>query len=172
MNKDNPHSWVRICHGLIKLVTDLIDKEYVNNEQETSETKTEVFAFQADLRKAKPRIPQNACSTSRTGPILERIWIDFEPGAQSDQAYAGAKRINTLRHGELPRDEDGAIEFWRVKDDLQNQFEYSQYCSDDVWKSKMAGGGRNNEIFHYCTDMSGRDFFPASSSMSFRTQSN
>ena len=32
-----------------------------------------------------------------------------------------AKRINTLlRHGELPREEDGAIEFWRLKDDLQN----------------------------------------------------
>ena len=29
-----------------------------------------------------------------------------------------AKRINTpLRHGDLPREEDGAIEFWRLKDD-------------------------------------------------------
>ena len=33
-------SWVRISHGLNKLVTDLIDKEYDDNEQETSETKT------------------------------------------------------------------------------------------------------------------------------------
>ena len=50
--------------------------------------------------------------------------------------------MNTLlRHGELPREEDGAIEFWRLKDDLQNKFEYSQYRSDDAWKSKMAGCG-------------------------------
>ena len=43
------------------------------------------------------------------------------------------KRINTLlRHGELPREEDGAIEFWRLKDDLRHKSEYSQYCSDDV----------------------------------------
>ena len=55
-------------------------------------------------------------------PILERIWIDIEPGVQFDQAYSVAKRINTLlQHGELPREEDGAIEFWRLKDDLQNK---------------------------------------------------
>ena len=45
VNKDNSHSWVRISHGLNKLVTDLIDKEYDDDEQQTSATKTEVFAF-------------------------------------------------------------------------------------------------------------------------------
>ena len=45
VNKDNSHSWVRISHGLNKLVTDLIDKEYDDNEQETSETKTEACAL-------------------------------------------------------------------------------------------------------------------------------
>ena len=40
VNKDNSHSWVRISHGLNKLVTDLIDKEDDDNEQETSETKS------------------------------------------------------------------------------------------------------------------------------------
>ena len=62
-----------------------------------------------------------------------------------------------LRHGELPREEDGAIEFWRLKDDLQNKFEYSQYCCDDVWKSKMEGSGGNNKRFQYCTDLSGQE---------------
>ena len=33
VNKDNSHSWVRISHVLNKLVTDLIDKEYDDNEQ-------------------------------------------------------------------------------------------------------------------------------------------
>ena len=54
VNKDNSHSWVTISHGLNKLVTDLIDKEYDDNEQETSETKTEVFAF-ASRSKAQPK---------------------------------------------------------------------------------------------------------------------
>ena len=105
VNKDNSHSWVRISHGLNKLVTDLIDREYDDNEQQTSTTKTEVFAFASRSKaKAKPRRPSTICSSSRTFPILERTWIDIEPGAQFDQAYPVAKRINTLlRHGELLR---------------------------------------------------------------------
>ena len=55
MNKDNSHSWVRISHGLNKLVTNLIDKEYDDNEQETSTTKTEVFAF-ASRSKAEAKL--------------------------------------------------------------------------------------------------------------------
>ena len=38
INKDHSHSWVRISHGLNKLVTDLSNKEHdEDNEQETSE---------------------------------------------------------------------------------------------------------------------------------------
>ena len=166
VNKDNSHSWVRISHGLNKLVTDLIDKEYDDDEQETSETKTEVFALKTEVlafasrskAKAKPRRPSTTCSSSRTVPIRERTWIAFEPGAQFDQAYPVAKRLNTLlRHGELPREEDGAIERWRLKDDLRNKIEHSHYWSDDVWKSKMAGGGGNKKRFQCCTDPSGQE---------------
>ena len=148
VNKDNSHSWVRISHGMNKLVTDLIDKEYDDNEQETSTTKTEVFAFASRSKaKAKPR-----------RPMLDRTWIDIDSGAQFDQAYPVAKRINTLlRHGELLLQEDGAIEFWRPKDDLKNRFEYSQFWSDDVWKTKMAGGGGNNKRFQCYTDPSGQE---------------
>ena len=97
VNKDDSHSWVRISHGLHKLVTDLIDKEYDDNEQETSTTKTEVFAFASRYKaKAKPRRPSTTCSSSRTVHILEGKWIDIEPGAQFDQAYPVAKRKKTL----------------------------------------------------------------------------
>ena len=49
---------VRISHGLNKLVTDLTDEEYDDNEQETSTTKTEVFSFASRSKaKAKPRRP-------------------------------------------------------------------------------------------------------------------
>ena len=135
-NKDNSHSWVKISHGLNKLVTDLIDREYDDNEHQTPETKTEMFALKTEAfafasrskAKAKPRRPPTASSSTRTGPIRERMWIDIEPGAQFDRAYPVAKRINTLiRHGELPREEDGAIEFWRLKYDLQNHFVHSRH---------------------------------------------
>ena len=88
VNKDHSHSWVRISHGLNKLVTDLMDKESDDNEQETSETKTEVFAFASRSKaEAKLRRPSTACSSPKTVPILERIWIDIEPGPQFGQAY-------------------------------------------------------------------------------------
>ena len=65
------------------------------------------------------------------------------------------KRMTTLlRHGPS-REEDGAIEFWRLKDDLRNEFENSQ--SDEMWKSKMAGGGGIKKRFQYCTDSSGHE---------------
>ena len=35
VNKNNSHSWVRIFHGLNKLVTDLIDKEYDDTSRKT-----------------------------------------------------------------------------------------------------------------------------------------
>ena len=166
VNEDNSHSRVRIPHGLNKLVTDLIHKECDDNEQETSEMKSEEFALKTEVfacasrskAKAKPRRPTTTCSSTRTVPYRERIWIDFEPGAQSDQAYPEAKRLNTLLlHGELPPEEDGAIEVWRPKDYLRNKFEHSQYWSDDMCKSKMAGGGGKKKRFQYCTDPSGQE---------------
>ena len=166
VNKDNSHSWVSISHGLNKLVTDLSNKEDDDNEQETSEMqfedcalKTDVFASASRSKaKAKPRRPTSVCSSTNTVLIRQRLWIALEPGTQFDQAYPVAKRLNTLlRHGQLPREEDGAIEFWRLKDYLRNEFENSRHWSDEMWKSKMAGGGGNKKIFQYCTDSSGQD---------------
>ena len=69
-----------------------------------------------------------------------------------------AKRLNTLlRHGQLLREEDGAIELWRLKEDLRNKFEHSQHWLDDMWKSKMEGGGGNKKRFQYCLDPSGQE---------------
>ena len=110
VNKDNSHSWVRISHGLNKLVKDLIDKEYDDNEQETSGTKSEEFALKTNVlavvsrskAKAKPRRPTSPCSSTRTVPICERLWPDIEPGTQSNLAYLVAKRLNILLlHGSL-----------------------------------------------------------------------
>ena len=87
VNKDNSHSWVRIFHGLNKLVTDSSNnKKDDNNEQETFALKTEVFALKTEVfafasrskAKAKPRRSSTSCSSSRTVPILERTWTDIE----------------------------------------------------------------------------------------------
>ena len=161
VNKDNSHSWVRISQGLNKLVKDLSNKEDDDNEQDTSEMQFEEFALKTNVlafasrskAKAKPRRRSSACSSTRTVPICERSWTDIEPGTRSNIDYPVSKRLSTLlRHGQLPRDEDGAIKFWRLKDYLRNEFEYSQHWSDEMWKSKMAGGEGNKKIFQCCTD--------------------
>ena len=108
--------------------------------------------------KTRPRRRISASSSTKTFPIGERKWTDIEPGTYSSIAYPVSKRLSTLlRHGDPPREDDGAIEFWRFKDDLRNEFENSRYWSDEMWKSRMAKGGGNKKIFQYCTDPSGQE---------------
>ena len=166
VNKDNSHSWVKISHGLNKLVTVLIDKEDDDNEQETSTTKTEVFALKTNVlafasrskAEAKPRRRTSACSSTRTVPICERSWTDVEPGTYSHVAYPVSKQLTTLlRHGDLPREEDGSIEVWTIKDRLRYEFENSRHWYDEMWKSRKAGGGGHEKKIQYCTDSSGQE---------------
>ena len=163
-NRNNSHSWVRISHGLNKLVTDLIDEEYDDNEQEISEMQFDIFALTTNARafasrskaKAKPQRRTPASPSTKTVPIGERTWTDIEPENYSSIADPVSKQLSTLlRHGHLPREDDGAIAFWRIKDYLRNDFERSQHWSDEKWKSSMAGGGGNKKRFQYCTDSSG-----------------
>ena len=158
-SKDNSHSWVRISHGLNKLVTNLN-----NNEQETSEVQFEEYALRLNASdfasrskaKAKPQRRESASSSTRTIPIGERTWNDVEPGEYSISDYEVSKKlIHLLRHGSLPRENDGAIEFWRIKENLQKHFLYCHHWSDDKWKKSMARGGGNKKRYQYCTDSSG-----------------
>ena len=50
VNKDHSHSWVRISHGLNKLITNLNKKVQDDNEQETSGMQFEVFALKSKAR--------------------------------------------------------------------------------------------------------------------------
>ena len=158
LTKTNSHSWVRISHGLNKLVTNLN-----NNEQETSEMQFEEYALKLNASdfasrskvKAKPQKRDSASSSTRTIPIGERTWTDVEPGEHSLSDYPVSKKlIHLLRHGSPPRDNDGAIEFWRIKDNLQNHFLYCHHWSDEKWKKSMAreGGQKKTELFKVIQD--------------------
>ena len=170
MNKDHSHSWVRISHGLNNLVTDFSNnKENDNNEQEIPEVqfedcalKSNVLAFASRSKaKAKPQRRILACPSTRTVPISERTWTLIEPQDYSSIAYPVSKQLSgLLRHGNLPRnyrEDDGAIEFWRIREYLRNDLERSQHWSDEKWKCTMAKGGGNKKIFQYCTDPSGQE---------------
>ena len=159
MNKDNSHSWVGISHGSTKFVMNLN-----NNEQEIPEVQLEEFALTLNASdfacrskaKAKPQRREPSGPSTRTIPIGERIWTDVEPGEYTLSDYSVSKKlIHLLRHGNLPREDDGAIELWRIKDDLQKHFPRCPHWSDDKWKKSMAGGGGNKKRYQYCTDSSG-----------------
>ena len=125
------HSWVRISHGLNKLVPNMNNKDQDDTEQETSEMLFEENALRLNAgdfasrskAKTKPQRRDSASSSTRTILIGERIWTDVEPGHYSLSDHSVSKKLIHLhRHGSLPRDNDGAIEFWRIKDHLQDQF--------------------------------------------------
>ena len=159
VNKDNSHSWVRISHGLNKFVMNLN-----NNEQAIPEVQLEEYALKLDGKdfacrskaKAKPQRQESACSSPRTVHIGKRIWTDVEPGEHSISDHeVSNKLIHLLRHGNLPRENDGAIQFWRIKENLRKYFPYCHHWSDCKWKKSMAGGGGNKKIYQCCTDSSG-----------------
>ena len=106
ISKDNSHSWVRISHGLNKMVTNLN-----NNDQETSEVQFEEYALRLNASdfasrskaKTKPQRRYSASSSTRTIPIGERTWTDVEPREYSISDHEVSKKlIHLLRHGSLP----------------------------------------------------------------------
>ena len=60
-----------------------------------------------------------------------------------------------LRHGSLLRDNDGAIEFWRKKDHLQNHFSIVIIGLTKSGRTVMQEEGGQKKIFQYCSDSSG-----------------
>ena len=65
------------------------------------------------------------------------------------------KVIHLLRHSQkVHREDDGAVNFWRIKEILQNPFPQSIHWSDGRWKACLAAGGAKKR-FQYCTDDSG-----------------
>ena len=88
----------------------------------------------------------------------ERRWIDIEPSEQNLASYDLSKKvINLLRHNQtLQREQDGAIEFYKIKFYLRNHHSQIQVWSDDRWKTFLAAGGGSKRRYQYCSDDSGR----------------
>ena len=109
------------------------------------------------MAKAKPQRRTPADSSSGTIPMNQRNWNDIEPGKHSLSAYEVSKKvIHLLYHSQqVHREEDGAVHFWRVKENLQSQFPQIPCWSDDRWKACLAAGGGAKMRFQYCTDDSG-----------------
>ena len=160
LSKDNTHSWVRISHGSNKFVMDSN-----NNDTEVPEDQLEEQALHMNAEefvsqpkaKAKPQRKEPAGYSPRIIPMNRRNWIDIEPGKHSLSAYEVSKKIiHLLRHSQqVHREEDGAVHFWRIKENLQNQKTQSIHWSDERWKVCLAARGGAKKRYQYGTDVSG-----------------
>ena len=88
-------------------------------EEEDVPTSSGVVAARSKA-KAKPQPRESTGMT--TLPLRERKWIDIEPSKQDLESYNLSKKVvNLLRHNQkLHREEDGAIQFYKIKFYLPN----------------------------------------------------
>ena len=118
------------------------------HEDQTSQTSVKVVAARSKA-KAKPQQREHV-DTPTVIPMHERKWIDIEPSEPTLAAYDLSKKvISLLRHNQtVQREDDGAIQFWRIKFHLRNQFSQVQHWSDERWKSCLAAGGGSKRRYH------------------------
>ena len=77
---------------------------------------------------------------------------------QHDRSYPIVKRMNTLlRHEPLPRGEDGAIEFRRLKLQFVSRFPNSAIWPIRSSINHLERGGGHKKRFQYCTDSTGAE---------------
>ena len=136
-----------------------------NNDTEVPEDLFEEQALQLKVKdcacrskaKAKPQRREPVDYSPSIIPMNERKWIDVEPGNYTLSAYEVSKKvIHLLRHSQkVQREEDGAVQFWRIKEHLQSHFPQIPYWSDDRWKACLAARGGAKRRCQYCTDVSG-----------------
>ena len=162
VNQDDSHSWVRISYGTVKYVNDSIEDDTENladsQEEESVPTSSSVVAARSKA-KAKPHPRESTGMT--TIPLRERKWIDIEPSKQNLESYDLSKKvINLLRHNQkLHREEDGAIQFYKIKFHLRDHHSQIQNWSDDRWKACLAAGGGSKRRYQYCSDNLGSNIY-------------
>ena len=159
VSQDNSQSWVRISYGTNKYV---IDSNHNNteiladpHEEQASQSSVKAIAARSKA-KAKPQKREPVDVPSNI-PMNERKWIDIEPSEPSLAAYEVSKKvISLLRHNQtVQREEDGAIQFWKIKFHLRNHHSQIQHWSDERWKACLAAGGGSKRRYQYCFDNSG-----------------
>ena len=132
LSGDGSHSWVRISKGLNKFVRGLTEKarfpsNNAENEYDNLLCKKREASVLLESKHMKPAPkttpkPTSASSSSHSLihiPIHQRNWQDVEPKQHSQKnahCFTFLKKMIALfRHGTLPREKIGAVEFWRLK---------------------------------------------------------
>ena len=121
---------------------------------------------------AKPQPRESTGAT--TIPLSERRWIDIEPSKQDLDSYDLSKKvINLLRHNQkLHREDDGAVQFYKIKFLVKEHTLSTQNWSDNRWKACLAAGGGSKRRYQYCSDYLGSIILSPCSSRTFWEQSH
>ena len=126
VGQGNSQSWVRISYGTNKYV---IDSNHNNtealadpHEEQASQTSVKVIATRSKAKAKEQK--RELVDVPSIIPMHERKWIDIEPSEPSLAAYEVSKKvISLLQHNQtVQREDGGAIQFWRIKFHLRNQF--------------------------------------------------
>ena len=122
------------------------------HEEQESHLNVKVIAARSKA-KAKPQ-KREPVDVPKITTMNKRKWIDIEPSEPSLAAYEVSKKvINLLRHNQtVQREEDGTIQFCRIKFHLRNQFSQIQHWSDERWKACVAAGGGSKRRYQYSSD--------------------
>ena len=158
MKEDHSQSWVRISYGTIRYVNNYIKCNTQSladtQEEEYVPTSSGVVAARSKA-KAKPQPRESTGST--TIPLSERVWIDIEPSKQNLESHDLSKKIiNLLRHNQkLHREQDGAVQFYKIKFHLRDYPFPIQNWSDNRWLACLAAGGGTKRRFQFCPDYLG-----------------
>ena len=71
---------------------------------------------------------------------------------QTSTSVVAARSKAKANNQTVQREEDGAIEFYRIKFHLRNHSSQVQHWSDDRWKACLAAGGGSKRRYQYCSD--------------------
>ena len=133
-----------------------------NNDTEVPEDLPEEQALQLNVKdfacrskaKAKPQRREPVDHSPSIIPMKKGIGLILNQGITlSLSEYDVSKKvIHLLRHSQkVQREDDGAVQFWRIKEHLRNQFSQVQHWSDERWKSCLAAAGGAKRRYQYCT---------------------
>ena len=148
VNQDDSHSWIRISYETVKYVIESIED---NTENPADPHKKSKFHKQARVwLQPGPRQKQ---ILNRENLLGRQQPYQYTSKQDLDSYDLSKKVINLLRHNQtLRREEDGAIEFSKIKFHLRNHHSQIQNWSDDRWKVCLAAGGGSKRRYQYCSD--------------------
>ena len=125
-------------------------------EEEALQLKVKVFACRSKAE-TKPQRREPVDYLPSIIPMNAKNSIDTEPGNYSLFTYESSKKVIHLfrQSQKVQREDDGAVQFWRIEEHLQSKCSQIPHWSDDRWKTCLAAGRRAKKRYQYCSDFSG-----------------